>query len=607
MRRVKISDETNINRIEHKSKKNMLIGTIVGYLSILVSLAHGFILTPMIITSVGVANYGLYGIATSLIALFLMDFGLNTTTETYLAKLRAAGNKEKVQKFLASIFRIYLYLTILLVFIIVALFFLCPYMYQNSYNPAEIEELQILIVIVGGFSVVSFPTNTFTSVITTYEKFGFNKFADLVQKLIYLGLTIASIKLDWGIIGITAVNAASGLAAIIMRALFMRYYLGIKLDLRLKLDSDKRELKSILTFSAWGLIIAVLQRLIFNITPSILGIVSSSDQVSMFMLVYTIESYVFMIGAMSGTFFMAKVARVEESGTQEEKREKLQALAGKVGKVQFFIISMILFGFASVGREFITFWLSDTLPTNPDFINIYWCILAICAYELVRIPELPIYNAMFTEGHVKPLAINTIIKATINISLAFLLSSNVLTDYLGIPLNGAFGACVAIAIARVVDLILNNIMYRKYLGVSIFRFFKDVYSRALISVAISFGVGLLCHFLMPVEDVVQRFFVNGIIFVILYLICTLFITFNVDERHYYVNVIFEVLHIKKRLTVNGVVPNIPEPIDDNNRTDLVKEENASDNNEDSSKEETVETEENTETKENPDEESHGEN
>lgn len=601
-KKVKISDETNIQRIEHKSKKNMAIGTIVGYLSILVSLAHGFVLTPMIITSVGVSNYGLYGIATSLIALFLMDFGLNTTTETYLAKLRAAGNKEKVEKFLASIFRIYLYLTILLVFIIAALFFLCPYMYQNSYTPEEIEELQILIIIVGGFSVVSFSTNTFSSVITTYEKFGFNKTADLVQKLIYFGLTIASIKLNWGIIGITAVNAASGLVAIIMRALFMRYYLGIRLDLRLKLDSNKRELKSILTFSAWGLVIAVLQRLIFNITPSILGIVSSSDQVSMFMLVYTIESYVFMIGAMSGTFFMAKVARVEESGTEEEKREKLQALAGKVGKVQFFIISMILFGFASVGREFVTFWLADTLPTNPDFINIYWCILAICAYELVRIPELPIYNAMFTEGHVRPLAINTIIKATINISLAFLLSSNVLTDYLGIPINGAFGACIAIAVARIIDLVLNNIMYQKYLGISIFKFFKDVYSRAIISVAISFGVGLLCHFLMPVQDVVQRFFVNGIVFVLLYIICTLFITFNSDERHYYVNVIFEILHIRKRLAVNGVVPEIPEPIDDNNRTDLV-DDNAS-------KEDTTSIEEEKETSatnENQDEETHGEN
>ena len=569
MSKLKISDETNINRIEHKSKKNMAIGTIIGYLAILVSVAHGLILTPMIITSVGVNDYGLYGIATTLAALFLMDFGLNTTAETYLAKLRASGNKDKVQRFLATIFRIYLLLSLLFIAAITALYFLAPIIYRSSYTPEEIDILKILIIIVGGYSLVSFPTNTFSSVITTYEKFGWNKFADLVQKLIYMGLTIACIKLNWGIIGITAVNAGSGVVAIIMRFFYMRFYLGIKLDVRLKMDADKKEIKSILLFSAWGLIIAVLTRLVFNITPSILGAVSSSDQVSMFMLVNTIEGYVYMFGAMTGTFFMAKVARLESTGTPEERRNKLQALAGKIGKLQFFVIALIIFGFATVGHEFITFWLKDTLVDYPEFINISWCILAICAYELVRIPELPIYNAMLTEGHIKPLAINTIIKATVNIGLSFVLSSY----------YGAVGACAAIAAARIIDVTLNNFMYKKYLGISIVKFFKDVYARGSITIIISFGIGLLCHFFLPIDNTIGKFLVDGTIFVLLYIFCTLFITFTKDERHYYVNIAFEILHIKKRLEVNGVVPEVPGPfpeIEDQQKEEAnVTEENAS--------------------------------
>lgn len=568
MSKLKISDETNIARIEHKSKKNMAIGTIVGYLAILVSIAHGLVLTPMIMSSVGVDNYGLYGIATTLTALFLMDFGLNTTTETYLAKLRASGNKDKVQRFLATIFRIYLLLSIAFVIIISALYFLSPIIYRSSYTPEQISTLQILIIIVGGYSLVSFPTNTFSSVITTYEKFGFNKFADLIQKLIYFGLTIACIKLNWGIIGITAVNAGSGIVAIIMRFFFMRYYLGVKLDPRLKMDASKKEIKSILMFSAWGLVIAILSRLVYNITPSILGMVSSSDQVSMFMLVNTIEGYVYMFGAMTGTFFMAKVARIEASGTPEEKRDKLQSLAGRIGKLQFFVIALIIFGFATVGQEFISFWLRDTLVDYPEFANIYWCILAICAYELVRIPELPIYNAMLTEGHIRPLAIITIIKATVNVGLSFVLSSY----------YGAIGACAAIAAARIIDVTLNNFAYKKYLGISISRFFKDVYLRGLITIAISFGLGLACHFFMPIENIIGKFMVNGIIFVITYIFCTLFITFTKNERHYYLNIIFEILHIKKRVEVDGVVPEVPDKfpeVEDLQKQEESNEENAS--------------------------------
>ena len=537
-KRTKISDETNIERIEHKSKKNMALGAIIGYLSILVSVAHGLVLTPIIITTVGVGDYGLYGIATTITALFLMDFGLGTTTETYLAKLRAAGDKDRVQRFLSAIFKIYLALGIVFVLIIAGLYFLSPIIYRSAYTYEQIDTLKYLILIVGGYALICFPTNTFASVISTYEKFGFNKTADLVQKIIYLGLTICCIKFGWGIIGITAVNAGSGIVAIIMRLLFMRFYLGVKLDLRLRLNSKRGEIRSILIFSAWGLIIAVLTRLVFNITPSILGMVSSSDQVSMFMLVNTIEGYVYMFGAMTGTFFMAKVARLESTGTPEEKRDKLQALAGKIGKLQFFVIGMIIFGFATVGKEFISFWLADTL-NNPDydysgFINIYWCILMICAYELVHIPQLPIYNAMLTEGHIKPLAINTIIKASVNIILSFSLSAGL----------GAIGACIAIAAARIIDLILNNIAYKKYLKISLFQYYKTVYLRSSLTVLISFGTGLLCHFFMPIENLVIKFLVDGVIFVVLYIVCTLFITFSKKERDYYIDTLLTMMHIR---------------------------------------------------------------
>ena len=68
-----ISDETNVERIEHKSKKNIAIGTVLGYVAILISVAYGLFLTPIIIQHVGQDNYGIYGLSTSVINLFLMD------------------------------------------------------------------------------------------------------------------------------------------------------------------------------------------------------------------------------------------------------------------------------------------------------------------------------------------------------------------------------------------------------------------------------------------------------------------------------------------------------------------------------------------------------
>ncbi len=529
-----ISDETNVERIEHKSKKNITLGAIFGYVAILVSIASGLILTPWIIDTIGERSYGLYGLATSVIALFLLDFGLTTTTNTYLAKLRAAGDKAGVQRFLAAIFKIYLTLDVIFVIVIAGLYFVSPYLYQNSYSQEETKTLQYLILIVGGYSLVSFPSTCFTGVISTYEKFGMNKFIDLIQKLVYLGLTIVAIKLNWGVIGITAVNVSSGLLAVILRFVYMRLYLNVKLDLRLRIS--KEEMKSVFVFSAWSLIFSICSRLVFNVTPSILGIVSTAKEVAIFTVVITIEGYIYTFGAMTSSFFLAKVARSDSTGTDEEKREHLQALAQKIGKLQFFVISLIFFGFVCCGQEFITFWMNG----NESYQSVYWCIFALCAYDIFYIPQVAFDSAMYTHGFIKPLAINSIVKAAINLGLSFWLSH----------LYGAIGAAIAIMVARWVELFLNNYAYKRYLKISLLRFFKHIYLRGFITLIISAGIGLVLHYFLPLKpfngDIRIKFLIIGVTFVIVYLLCSLFITFTKEERHYYLGVLFELLHIKKK-------------------------------------------------------------
>ena len=109
---------------------------------------------------------------------------------------------------------------------------------------------------------------------------------------------------------------------------------------------------------------------------------------------------------------------------------------------------------------------------------------------------------------------------------------------------GAIGACIAIAAARIIDLILNNIAYKKYLKISLFQYYKTVYLRSSLTVLISFGTGLLCHFFMPIENLIIKFLVDGVIFVVLYIVCTLFITFSKKERDYYIDTLLTMMHIR---------------------------------------------------------------
>ena len=93
-----------------------------------------------------------------------------------------------------------------------------------------------------------------------------------------------------------------------------------------------------------------------------------------------------------------------------------------------------------------------------------------------------------------------------------------------------------------------------FLVIDLKHYYKTIYLRGGISFLISLGVGLGCHFFMPIglEHIKVKFVVDGAIFVITYLLCTYFITFKKDERQYYMEVLKRLLHIKKKATTPAV-------------------------------------------------------
>ena len=577
----RISDEKNLEKIEQKSKKNITIGAILGFIAVFVSIAYGIFMTPEIIRVVGITEYGLYGLSSSIINLFILDIGLGAATNTYLAKLRAKGDKEGVERFTAGIFKIYCILNVIFVFVIAALYFLAPFIFARSYGVPgqyvvthEIKTLQYLFIIIGCFTIISLPFSTFTGVISTYEKFSIIKLLEIIQKLMYLGLTVCSVQFEWkiadsGIIPIVVINVVTSVMMMFIRLVYMRFYLGIRFDLRKKIS--KGETKELLSFSWWGFIVAMCMRLVMTITPTILGVVSDSASVSIFSVVSTIELYIYTFGTTMSAFFMAKITRAEADGTEEEKRAKMQAVVEKIAKIQFVIITMIIFGFISCGSEFLTFWLGEDIRTGQlsaeSVALMYWLVVMISSYEVVHIPTMIFQDEMYAHGKIKHVAFVSLAKVIINIplsfGLAYFFTNTQGTHWIG---AGAFGACIAIMVARVTEVIVGNIVYRKHLHISLRHFYKSIYIRGSIGSLIALGVGLGLHFILIPANFGPGFkmLIIGSSFVIVYLICTALITFKKDERQYYIDMILTLLRIKKKPA--PVVEQESQKIEENNQT-----------------------------------------
>lgn len=114
------------------------------------------------------------------------------------------------------------------------------------------------------------------------------KACDLFNKVfIIVGMVIA-LHFGYGVYALVTVNAIAGLIIILFKLIIINRGTDIKINWKY---FDKDSLKDIFGFSVWTTVGSIAQRLIFNITPSIITAVSvtGSVGVAIFGLATTVE------------------------------------------------------------------------------------------------------------------------------------------------------------------------------------------------------------------------------------------------------------------------------------------------------------------------------
>lgn len=90
------------------SSKQIKLGALISYFAIAFNIVAGLIYTPWMISKIGQSNYGLYTLATSVISMFVMDFGMGAAVTRFLSRYNAMGDKKAANDFLGLIYKLYL-------------------------------------------------------------------------------------------------------------------------------------------------------------------------------------------------------------------------------------------------------------------------------------------------------------------------------------------------------------------------------------------------------------------------------------------------------------------------------------------------------------------
>ena len=451
------------------SNRQIKIGGIISYLTIGFSIVSGLIYTPWMISVIGQSNFGLYTLATSLVTMVTIDLGLSSAVTRFISKYRAENDIESIRKFLGIAYKLFIALAIIFLVSLTIVYFNVDRIFLKL-TPDEIEKVKVLLSIAGLYAVISFPFHPLDGLLVSGEWFIFQKSTALVNKVLNIALMVSALLMGYGLYSLVVVNAFSGLVIIGLKLYFLRKKDHQQIEWK---GFDKRLTREIFSFSLWVMVISIAQRLILNITPSVLGITSGSREIAIFSAAMTIEGYVWTFATVFSGMFLPKVSRLiygDNAGP-----EAIQTLMIKVGRIQFILLAAIVSIFIVTGRGFFLNWL------GIDFEKSYLIAVLLILPGLITIPQEIASTTLIASNQVRYNALSRIIIAVISISLSYLLSLKF----------GSTGAGIAIFIGNMIGgAIILNIIYARVLKINVWTFFR----KCQISMAFPFVLVLIFGF-----------------------------------------------------------------------------------------------------------------
>lgn len=428
-------------------------GALISYLNLLIGNIIPFIYTPIMLRLLGQAEYGLYGIAQSVMGyLGLLNFGIGGSVVRYLAKYRAAGEKEKEERTAGLFIKIY---SVICALILTAGFIFAAniHVYDRSLTPEETATLQKLLVLMTVNTAVFLPFSVFSSVVLAHERYVFSKLIGVISGIAVPCLNLVLLYCGWGSVGMVLSSTALNLVTYII---YTAYALRV---LQVRPRFGKAEpglLREILGFSAFVFLASIVDVLYWATDKLIIGWAIGAAATAVYNVGASFNTYVTSLStAVSGLL----IPRLTEMTVKNASKEEFTEIFIRVGRLQFLVISFIVSAFVAFGRQFIALW------AGADYAEAYPVALLTMIPVTVPLIQNTGLNILYAQNKHKFRSIVYACIATLNVALTFV----------WVEVYGIVGAAAATCMAYVMgNILIINWYYYKKIGIDIPLFWKNI-------------------------------------------------------------------------------------------------------------------------------------
>lgn len=490
---------------ESKERKK---GAILSYVSIIVTTIIQLIYAPFLIRKLGQSEYGLYSLVQSIIGyLTVLDLGFGNAIIVYTAKYRAQKKYDEEKKLHGMFFLIFCIIGIVAAILGLVLYFNVNNLFEKTMTFEELRKAKIMMIILTFNLAITFPFSIYSSIISAYEKFTYQKLLSIIstilKPLIMIPLLLFGYKAITMSIVITAVN---------MIVLLSNYlYCKNKLDIKIKFHGfDKVLFKTIFTYSFFIFLSVIVDKVNWSVDQFVLGAVSGTIAVSVYSVASQINTlFINLSTAISGVLLPKMSKMVSENATSDELTNEFI----KVGRIQWLIIFLAISGLVLFGKEFIIWWAGD------DYLMSYYvAIILTIPISLPLIQNLGI-SIMQAKNKFKFKAIATSVMAIVNVIISIFLAKKY-----G-PVGSAAGTAISLIVCNVV---IINIYYYKVINLNVIKFWKSIL-KMTIPFIIPVACILVIKYITSLTGIISVI-VYGSIYTLIYIIIAYKLSINKYEK-----------------------------------------------------------------------------
>lgn len=482
-------------------------GVILGYANIIVKNLVNLVYTPMLLSFVGQAEYGVYQTSYSFVfSLTLLSFGFSQAYVRFYTQKKARGGDVRG---LNGVYLV-LYLAVSAVALVLGLAFAASAgtVFSASFTPEQVDLARTVMAIMAGSIAVTLFNSVFDACVLAHEEFRFQQTRQLATTLATPFCAYGLLLLGMGAVGVALAQLAVNVLLLVLNATFCIGRLKMRFDVR---HLDGALFRSIAAFSAWIFANQVCDLVNQNVPNVLLGALTSASAVAVFAVSVQVRNVFVSLSSTMSNVFTPEINRIV---AESDDNAALTRLMTRVGRYQMVLFCWVYGGFALLGEFFVAKWAGE------GFSDAYWLVLAMALPLVIPLTQNTGIEIQRAKNMHRARSVAMLLMAVFNV--VFTLVASPLIGYWA----PAVGYVTSIALGNGAFM---NWYYQRRVGLDMFHFWRRNLP-VLVAGTIVTATCVAASQVLPVSSWTS-FFAWGLAYTALFTAALWLLVFDKDEKH----------------------------------------------------------------------------